>query len=112
MVIIIRQRGSKYLAGKNVGTGTDYTLFALKEGVVKYIESSLNKSNPDFLGKTGLIELDKTGVSMHIYKKLVNVSNKKKIFDKTTEKKFEEVFKSLNQRFELDAPPKVNVEES
>ena len=34
--IIIRQRGSKYLAGKNVGTGTDYTLFALKQGTVKF----------------------------------------------------------------------------
>ncbi len=34
--IIIRQRGSKYLAGKNVGCGTDYTLFALKEGIVKF----------------------------------------------------------------------------
>ena len=34
--IIIRQRGSKYLAGKNVGTGSDYTLFALKEGIVKF----------------------------------------------------------------------------
>ncbi len=34
--IIIRQRGSKYLPGKNVGCGTDYTLFALKEGIVKF----------------------------------------------------------------------------
>ncbi|MEK7173174.1 MAG: 50S ribosomal protein L27 [Patescibacteria group bacterium] len=34
--IIIRQRGSKYLAGKNVGMGTDHTLFALKEGIVKF----------------------------------------------------------------------------
>ncbi len=34
--IIIRQRGSKYLAGKNVGCGKDYTLFALKEGTVKF----------------------------------------------------------------------------
>jgi len=34
--IIIRQRGSKYIAGKNVGMGTDHTLFALKEGVVKF----------------------------------------------------------------------------
>ena len=34
--IIIRQRGSKYLAGKNVGMGTDHTLFAKKEGVVKF----------------------------------------------------------------------------
>lgn len=35
-MIIVRQRGSKILAGKNVGTGTDYTLFALKEGTVTY----------------------------------------------------------------------------
>ena len=34
--IIIRQRGSQYLAGKNVGTGKDYTIFALREGKVKF----------------------------------------------------------------------------
>ena len=34
--ILIRQRGSKYLAGKNVGMGSDHTLFAKKEGVVKF----------------------------------------------------------------------------
>jgi large subunit ribosomal protein L27 len=34
--IIIRQRGSKLHAGKNVGTGRDWTLFALKDGTVKY----------------------------------------------------------------------------
>lgn len=34
--IIIRQRGTKFLAGKNVGIGTDHTLFALKEGIVKF----------------------------------------------------------------------------
>lgn len=34
--IIIRQRGTKYHAGKNVGTGKDYTLFALIDGVVKF----------------------------------------------------------------------------
>ena len=34
--IIIRQRGSKFIAGKNVGVGRDWTLFALKDGVVKY----------------------------------------------------------------------------
>ncbi len=33
--ILIRQRGSKILAGANVGTGKDYTLFALKDGKVK-----------------------------------------------------------------------------
>jgi large subunit ribosomal protein L27 len=34
--IIIRQRGSKLHAGKNVGIGRDWTLFALKDGVVKF----------------------------------------------------------------------------
>ena len=34
--IIVRQRGSKTHAGKNVGIGRDWTLFALKPGVVKY----------------------------------------------------------------------------
>jgi large subunit ribosomal protein L27 len=34
--IIIRQRGSKFLAGVNVGTGRDWTLFALKAGAVKF----------------------------------------------------------------------------
>jgi large subunit ribosomal protein L27 len=34
--IIVRQRGSKFVAGKNVGTGRDWTLFALKDGAVKF----------------------------------------------------------------------------
>ena len=34
--ILIRQKGTKVLPGKNVGMGTDYTLFALKEGTVKF----------------------------------------------------------------------------
>ena len=34
--IIVRQRGSKFVAGSNVGTGRDWTLFALKDGHVKF----------------------------------------------------------------------------
>lgn len=34
--IIVRQRGTRIMAGKNVGVGKDHTLFALTEGVVKY----------------------------------------------------------------------------
>jgi large subunit ribosomal protein L27 len=34
--IIIRQRGTKVHAGNDVGTGGDYTLFALKQGKVKF----------------------------------------------------------------------------
>ena len=35
-MIIVRQRGTRVLAGKNVGVGKDHTLFALKPGVVKF----------------------------------------------------------------------------
>ena len=34
--IIVRQRGTKIHPGENVGCGRDYTLFALKDGVVKF----------------------------------------------------------------------------
>lgn len=34
--IIIRQRGTKVHAGKNVGIGTDHTIFALVDGYVKF----------------------------------------------------------------------------
>ncbi|MFT5135918.1 MAG: large subunit ribosomal protein L27 [Arenicella sp.] len=34
--IIVRQRGSTFHAGDNVGMGRDFTLFALETGVVKF----------------------------------------------------------------------------
>jgi large subunit ribosomal protein L27 len=34
--IIVRQRGTKFHNGANVGLGRDYTLFALSDGVVKF----------------------------------------------------------------------------
>jgi large subunit ribosomal protein L27 len=34
--IIVRQRGTKFEAGQNVGTGRDWTLFALVAGKVKF----------------------------------------------------------------------------
>ncbi|MBI4083857.1 MAG: 50S ribosomal protein L27 [Candidatus Lambdaproteobacteria bacterium] len=34
--ILVRQRGSSFHAGEFVGTGRDYTLFALADGVVKF----------------------------------------------------------------------------
>ena len=34
--IIVRQRGTKFEAGRNVGTGRDWTLFALADGKVKF----------------------------------------------------------------------------
>ena len=42
--ILVRQRGTKIYAGKNVGTGRDYTLFALIDGAVKYDPNGNNRS--------------------------------------------------------------------
>jgi large subunit ribosomal protein L27 len=38
--IIVRQRGSKFIAGRNVGTGRDWTLFALTDGQVLFDKDS------------------------------------------------------------------------
>lgn len=48
--IIVRQRGTKVLAGKNVGIGKDHTLFALKEGKVEFG----NKRKQNFDGSTSV----------------------------------------------------------
>ena len=37
--IIVRQRGTKFRPGKNVGCGRDFTLFALVDGTVKFEKS-------------------------------------------------------------------------
>ena len=34
--ILVRQLGTKFHAGENVGCGKDYTLFALKDGIVEF----------------------------------------------------------------------------
>jgi large subunit ribosomal protein L27 len=36
--ILVRQRGTKYCAGENVGIGRDHTLFALIDGQVMFAE--------------------------------------------------------------------------
>jgi large subunit ribosomal protein L27 len=38
--IIVRQRGSRFVAGKNVGVGKDWTLYALIDGLVKFDKDS------------------------------------------------------------------------
>ncbi len=43
--IIVRQRGTKILAGENVAIGRDHTLFALKAGTVSFSEK--RKGNYD-----------------------------------------------------------------
>jgi large subunit ribosomal protein L27 len=46
--IIVRQRGTKILAGKNIGIGKDHTLFALTAGTVKFH----TKRKTNFDGRT------------------------------------------------------------
>ncbi len=42
--IIVRQRGTKFHAGSNVGMGKDHTLFALTDGAVSFeIKGALNR---------------------------------------------------------------------
>jgi large subunit ribosomal protein L27 len=42
--IIVRQRGTKFHAGTNVGMGRDHTLFALVDGMVSFdVKGALNK---------------------------------------------------------------------
>lgn len=41
--IIVRQRGTRFNPGKNVGLGRDHTLFALIDGVVKFEWASKDK---------------------------------------------------------------------
>ncbi|MBC7851673.1 MAG: 50S ribosomal protein L27 [Chitinophagaceae bacterium] len=42
--IIVRQRGTVYHPGKNVGCGRDYTLFALTDGVVEFKKTKADKT--------------------------------------------------------------------
>ncbi len=42
--IIVRQRGTVYNAGANVGVGRDFTLYALTDGLVEYKKGRDNKT--------------------------------------------------------------------
>ena len=42
--IIIRQRGTTFHPGQNVGLGKDFTIFALSDGVVKFNKIGKNKT--------------------------------------------------------------------
>lgn len=42
--IIVRQRGTKFHPGANVGMGKDHTLFSLIEGAVKFSKKGKNKN--------------------------------------------------------------------
>lgn len=42
--IIVRQRGTEYHPGKNVGVGKDFTIFALSDGVVEFKRGKNDKT--------------------------------------------------------------------
>ena len=42
--IIVRQRGTKFLPGKNVGLGRDYTIFALIDGSVRFDRHEISRA--------------------------------------------------------------------
>lgn len=47
--IIVRQRGARIIAGKNTKSGKDFTVFAVKEGKVKF--TSIRKTHLDGTSK-------------------------------------------------------------
>lgn len=56
--IIIRQRGTKFHPGENVGVGKDYTLYALIDGQVQFSSRKLRKFN-NHLKKTKIVNVVK-----------------------------------------------------
>jgi len=52
-MVIIRQRGTKFLAGKNVKKGADDTLYALKKGIIKFT----TKRKKNFNGSQRIVKV-------------------------------------------------------
>ena len=44
--ILVRQRGTTFKAGWYVGTGSDWTLFAVKDGIVRFLKSRVVSIEP------------------------------------------------------------------
>ena len=51
--IIIRQRGTKFHPGRNVGIGKDYTLYALTDGVVEFKTRKRDRTFVNVVGANG-----------------------------------------------------------
>ncbi len=49
--VIVRQRGTRVIAGNNVSVGKDHTLFALKEGTVRFTKVRKQTLNGSFQSK-------------------------------------------------------------
>ena len=50
--ILVRQRGTVFYPGENVGLGRDFTLFALKSGVVKFDRFKDNRKRVNVVEST------------------------------------------------------------
>lgn len=53
--ILIRQRGTRFKPGHNVGQGKDYTLFALKDGFVRFEAGKNGKKVSIYAGTEGAL---------------------------------------------------------
>lgn len=51
-MIIVRQRGTKFEPGKNVGLGKDYTIFAKADGIVTFSTRKIPKHTGKWMAKT------------------------------------------------------------
>lgn len=49
--IIIRQRGTQYHPGQNVGVGKDFTIFALTDGLVEFKKGKENRTYVSIVGE-------------------------------------------------------------
>jgi large subunit ribosomal protein L27 len=58
--ILVRQVGSTFHAGENVGTGKDYTLFALTDGTVQFTKK---RNNRKFINIVPLVQTATNEVS-------------------------------------------------
>lgn len=54
--IIVRQRGTQFHPGNNVGLGTDHTLFALTDGVVQFRQARKDRKCVDVVAGTAEAE--------------------------------------------------------
>jgi len=48
-IYVIRQRGTQYHPGKNVGLGSDFTIFAMTNGVVEFKKGKNNRTTVSVL---------------------------------------------------------------
>ena len=53
--ILIRQRGTRFKPGPNVGQGKDYTLFALRDGFVRFEAGKNGKKVSIYAGTEGAL---------------------------------------------------------